>query len=106
VLGTVLFLLLAALLVSSFWARMRIANERRKLVGGDAPVSILVAREEIPAGVPLAGAMIGEHPVPQRHVQEGAIYPEETQQIVGRRLARSLLPGDPLLWEDLLPPEP
>jgi Flp pilus assembly protein CpaB len=103
VLGTVFFILLVVMFIASFCAQMYLVKDKKKMLRGDTPVSVLVAKENIPAHVPITESMIKEYPVPYKYVHARAVYPEELNQVLGRALSHPLLAGDPLLWTYFAP---
>ncbi len=103
VLGIALFILLVVMFIASFCAQMYLVKDKKKMLRGDTPVSVLVAKENIPAHVPITESMIKEYPVPYKYVHARAVYPEELNQVLGRALSHPLLAGDPLLWTYFAP---
>jgi pilus assembly protein CpaB len=88
---------LALIAVLSLWLYSRSLQEE---VAGGQKVQILVAGEDIAAGVRVTKAMLAVREVPEAYVHQASIHKGEENQIIGRPVAEKVAQGQPLLWSD------
>ena len=98
-------LALSAALVATWYLR----RAEARLAARFEPVEVVVASRAIDAGRPLAAADLRTAPLPRASLPGSALVPAAIPELVGRRLALPLAPGDPVLLSlvgDLQAPRP
>lgn len=70
-------------------------------VRGGAPVSVLLALKDIPAGTIITPQHISQFEMPERYVSERNIKALDRNQVVGTRVSTSVHANEPLLWTDI-----
>jgi pilus assembly protein CpaB len=70
-------------------------------VRGGAPVSVLLALKDIPAGTIISSQHISQFEMPERYVSERNIKLMDRNQVVGTRVSTSVHANEPLLWTDI-----
>jgi pilus assembly protein CpaB len=68
---------------------------------GGAPVSVLVARQDIPLGSKLTSEMLVSRRVPEAYVDGRTIQAGEASRVIGLPLRTRLQAGEELLWSDV-----
>jgi pilus assembly protein CpaB len=70
-------------------------------VRGGAPISVLLALKDIPAGTIITPQHISQFDMPERYVSERNIKSLDRNQVVGTRVSTSVHANEPLLWTDV-----
>lgn len=73
----------------------------RDRVSGGEPVTILVAAQEIPAGVLLSEDMLVTRDLPESYIEARHIRADEANHAIGIRTTMGLHPNESILWTDL-----
>lgn len=68
---------------------------------GGAPVSVLVARRDIPLGAAITQDLLGSQTIPQSYVEDRHIPASEASRIIGVRVTSGVRANESLLWTDL-----
>jgi len=90
--------ILAAFLAVQYLKLREAELKAAYLKSDDKLVSVIVARNNLPAGTVLNKSNLAAHKIPGMYVHKHAIAPAKFEVIQGRRLLTSLGKGRPLLW--------
>jgi Flp pilus assembly protein CpaB len=74
-----------------------------KTAGWDM-ASVLVAAEDLPAGVTLSAQNTAARSYPSKYVSDRTIEPSQAQLVIGSELLTPAEKGKPILWTDVKPP--
>jgi pilus assembly protein CpaB len=81
-------------------AHLYLARLEREVSGG-APVSVLVASEDLPVGTVLEQRMLAVRSLPASYVDRRHIKAGDVKSVVGVRVSTGLKASDAVLWTDL-----
>jgi pilus assembly protein CpaB len=70
---------------------------------GGAPISVIVALEDIPLGEPVAAEWLTVRDIPQTYVEDRHIPASDMRELIGLPLAQSVHAGEAVLRTDLSP---
>jgi len=96
--------LIASLLVALVGFTLIVVYMRRfeHEASGGAPVSILVATEDIPLGAKITRELVATRRIPEAYVEERHIRSIDVEKVLGIRLSMAVPAGQSILWTDLV----
>lgn len=95
---------LALTVTAIFMARQRISAVERDVLKSAAPVDVVVAAAEIPAGTAFSGQNVAKLSVPSSGTSRRNVPASEFELLLGATARSALSPGEPILWTDVEEP--
>ena len=100
--------LLASVVVAVAGAGLLLLYKQRfeERAGGGAPVAVLMATRDIPAGTLLDSGMVGIRSIPESYVEGRHVRSEDAQRLVGVRINSDIKANESILWSDVATASP